>query len=42
MKETFKQELQDLFSSIQVNQNIKLVTFNPVLENNIIKVTLKT
>ena len=38
MKETFKQELQDLFSSSQVNQNIKLVTLNPVLENNIIKV----
>ena len=37
-KETFKQELQDLFSSNQVNQNSKLVTLNPILDNNIIKV----
>ena len=37
-KETFKQELQDLFSSSQVNQNSKLVTLNPTLDNNIIKV----
>ena len=27
-KGTFKQELQDLFSSSQVNQNSKLVTLN--------------
>ena len=37
-KETFKRELQDLFSSSQVNQNSKLVTLNPILDNNIIKV----
>ena len=37
-KETFKQELQDLFSSSQVNENSKLVTLNPILDNNIIKV----
>ena len=37
-KETFKKELQDLFSSSQVNQNSKLVTYNPTLDNNIIKV----
>ena len=37
-KETFKQGLQDLFSSSQVNQNSKLVTLNPILDNNIIKV----
>ena len=37
-KKTFKQELQDLFSSSQVNQNSKLVTLNPTLDNNIIKV----
>ena len=37
-KETCKQELQDLFSSSQDNQNSKLVTLNPILENNIIKV----
>ena len=37
-KEIFKQELQDLFSSSQVNQNSKLVTLNPILDNNIIKV----
>ena len=34
-KETFKQELQDLFSLD--NQNSKLVTLNPILDNNIIK-----
>ena len=37
-KETFKQEPQDLFSSSQVNQNSKLATLNPKLDNNIIKV----
>ena len=37
-KEAFKQELEDLFSSSQVNQNSKLVTLNPILDNNIIKV----
>ena len=37
-KETFKQKLQDLFSSSQVNQNSKLVTLNPILNNNIRKV----
>ena len=36
-KETFKQELQDLFSPSQVHQNSKLVTLNPTLDN-IIKV----
>ena len=36
-KEKFKQELQDLFSASQVNQNSKLVTLNPILDNNIIK-----
>ena len=37
-KEKLKQELQDLFSASQVNQNSKLVTLNPILDNNIIKV----
>ena len=37
-KETFKQELQDLFSSSEVNQNSILVTLSPILNNNIIKV----
>ena len=32
-KETFKQELQDSFSSTQVNQNSKLVTLNSTLDN---------
>ena len=37
-KETFTQELKDLFSSSQGNQNSKLMTLNPMLCNNIIKV----
>ena len=37
-KEAFKQEFQDSFSSSQFNQNSKLVTLNPTLHNNIIKV----
>ena len=37
-KEVFKQELQDLFSSSHISQDRELVTLNPILENNIIKV----